>query len=155
MNMTNGGGGGFVVLAAAALLLGGCAQNDAGLTRAKVTWCDGHICGAEIIDGKEKAVVGLKVAFPDGAVVEYSATDVKAFRAFEIRGAVENALIETTGKAVPEVVSAVTRAVLGVAGLEAITGAVGAKAALQGAQIKADTALEGARIQAGAAARKP
>lgn len=133
----------FTVIAA--LLLGACTQNSAGLTEAEVTWCDGHLCSARIIDGKEKASVTLKVRFPDGSGVEYGAADVKAFRAFEVRAAVESALIEATGAAVPAVVSTVTRAVLGVAGLEAVTGAVGAK-------IAADTALEGARIKAGAAA---
>ena len=122
----------------AAMAVGACAQSDAGLTRAHVDWCDGKLCGASIIDGKEKGDVALRVAFPDGAEVEYRATDVKAFRAFEVRAAVERALAETAGQAAATVASAVTKAVLGAAGIEAVTGALGAKAALEGKKMEID-----------------
>lgn len=99
--------------------LAGCAspQDGAGMTVARVTWCpepDGalRLCGAEIMDGKERRDVSLALRLPDGTAVVYQAADVRAFEAQALRAAVEKALIEEIGEAAPAVVEAVVAAVL-------------------------------------------
>ena len=110
----------------ALVFLGGCAgtipgvsrQGDAGITDVKVEWCksadQGHyLCSIRWRDGKEKQNVALAVELPSGAVVKYSATGVKAFKAHEIRAAVEKAISKDISETFPEVVDTVVKAIMG------------------------------------------
>lgn len=129
---------------ASLVFLSACAgeQRAAGITLATVKWCADdkgvtHLCGAEIIDGKERADVVLNVTLPNGASVRYLAKDVRAFKAHEIRAAVETALIETTGEAAPEIVSSIVRGVLGTQAIDLIGQTAEGKAQLEAVKLKA------------------
>ena len=136
-----------------AAFVAACTQSHAGLTEAEVKWCPDEagktrLCGAKIIDGKEKKSVTLAVKLADGSTVYYAAADVLAFQAFAIRAEVEKSLTETVGKTIPEIATAVTRAVIGAGAIGAISDAGPASAALDAARIKAD--LAGAAAARGA-----
>lgn len=95
-------------------------QGSAGLTRAEVKWCesekdgaDRYLCAAEIIDGKEKSDVKLTVKLPGGTEVDYQAKDVKAFRAHEVRSAVEEAVSEDVKSVAPGIVDSIVKAITG------------------------------------------
>lgn len=154
----DGGGGrlGGLALAAALLplALGACAalgpQAAAGLTSAHVTGEEydavGRVtkrCEATIRDGKERADTALagKVC---GSNFYYSAREVRAFRAFEIRAQVEEASIAALGEIVPDVVKvgmdAALAAFTGATVAGAARDAVAAKAALDAAKIKIEAA---------------
>ena len=137
-----------VLMSAAVFALSACAalspQADAGLTRAVLETqldAEGKIksCKADITDGKERKSVQLSGGFC-GATFTYVAADVLAFRAHEIRAAVEETLIAETGQAAPKVVSALMRSILGVGALGALQDAEAAKMALEAAKLKAETA---------------
>ncbi len=100
--------------------LGGCAgavfgnpQGNAGITHAEVKVCESdggtpYVCGAEIVDGKEKQNVKLTVEHPDGWKVRYAAAGVTAFEGQKIRGAVEEAVSEDAKAASPGIVDKIT-----------------------------------------------
>ena len=130
------------------LMLSSCAilspQADAGLTRAIIETqldVDGRVrsCKADITDGKERKSVQLSGGFC-GATFNYVAAEVLAFRAHEIRAAVEETLIVETGQAAPKVVSALMKAILGTEALGAFQDVGAAKAALEAARVKAEAA---------------
>lgn len=132
------------LILASLLFLSACAgeQKAAGITLATVKWCADdkgvtHLCGAEIVDGKERADVVLNVTLPNGASVSYLAKEVRAFKAHEIRAAVETALIEQTGEAAPEIVSSIVRGILGTQALDLIGQGAEGKAQLEAAKLKA------------------
>ena len=119
-------------------------QADAGLTRAVLETqldTEGKIksCKADIVDGKERKSVQLSGGFC-GATFNYVAADVLAFRAHEIRAAVEETLIAETGQAAPKIVSALMRAILGTGALGALQDAEAAKATLEAAKLKIEAA---------------
>lgn len=101
-----------------ALTLSACAQDRAGLTVADISWCPGPderqvLCGAKLIDGKERQDVELLVTLPDGGGVDYRARAVLAFEGQQIRAAVHAALIRELGQASPGLVDAIVSAVTG------------------------------------------
>ena len=88
-------------------------QAKAGLTVADIEWCGEHICSVNFSDGKEKRGVNLSVESPSGLVVKYSASDVAAFKAHEVRGAVEQAISADVKETAPGLVDAVVKALTG------------------------------------------
>ncbi len=67
-----------------------------------------------LIDGKEKQEVRVRLSYAkdNKLTVSYTASDVRAFPAHEIRAGVEKALIETIGEAAPAVVDAIITAIM-------------------------------------------
>ena len=108
----------------ASLLLTACAgavpgspQGHAGIARAKVEFCesangnhDRYVCAAEVVDGKERESVRLKVDLPLKGTVEYEAAGVRAFDGQEARAAVEQAVSDDVRQAFPGLVDAVVKA---------------------------------------------
>ncbi len=109
----------------AALFLGGCAgtipgasqQGTAGITDVRLEWCAPtgadarkYLCGVRWTDGKEKTNVKLSVTFPDGTRLAYSADGVKAFKAHEVRAAVEQAISEDVREVLPNIVDIIVDA---------------------------------------------
>ncbi|MEE9395243.1 MAG: hypothetical protein V3W41_22350 [Planctomycetota bacterium] len=119
----------FLKLMAAALValaLNACAgavpwnpQGHAGMTEVAVKWCgegaDRAACKFKVMDGKEKGQVSFEVEFtPDGTIMNYAATDEKAFEGQAIRADVEKAVAAEVTKAMPSIVDAVKAAIAGV-----------------------------------------
>ena len=109
----------------AALFLAGCAgaipgvnqQGVAGITDVRLEWCESanadapkHFCGVRWKDGKEKQNVSLDIELPTGARLTYSATGVRAFKAHEVRAAVEQAISEDVREVVPNIVDIIVDA---------------------------------------------
>jgi len=110
---------GLLSLLAACGAMPGNDQVDAGITKATVEVCQKgeaapYFCGAEIIDGKEKASVSLDIEKPDGWKVHYAATEVKAFDGQKARAAVEQAISADLSKAFPDTVEKITKALIDV-----------------------------------------
>ncbi len=61
-------------------------------------------------DGKEKQNVSLEIELPTGVKLSYSATGVKAFKAHEVRAAVEQAISEDVRGVVPNIVDIIVDA---------------------------------------------
>lgn len=143
------------VLAVAAMVgLSACAalgpQSQAGLTSAHVTGEEydsaGRVtkrCEATIKDGKERSDTSLSGTVC-GSQFSYTAHEVRAFRAFEIRAEVEQASIAAFGKITPEIVeagmSAALTAFTGATVVGAARDAVASKAALDAVKLKIDAA---------------
>ncbi len=112
---------------AALLILGACAgampwnpQGNAGLTKTIIDVGlakqgeTPYIERVEFVDGKEKDGITISVKFVDGKPqVEYSAKGVKAFKAHELRAAVEMAVSADVKEAFPKVVNDIVDALLG------------------------------------------
>ena len=135
-------------------LLPACAalgpQSQAGLTSAHIIGQKfdeaGRVverCEATINDGKERSGTSLSGTVC-GSQFTYTAHEVRAFRAFEIRSEVEQASIAAFGKIVPEIVeagmSAALTAFTGATVVGAARDAVASKAALDAAKLKIDAA---------------
>ncbi len=110
-----------VVLSACAGAVPWNPQGSAGMTEFEVRWCeskdgakDSYICGAEFRDGKEKKFVELDIKTPQGLEVRYQAKDVLAFRAHEVRAAVERAVSNDVKEAAPGIVDGIVNAIVGV-----------------------------------------
>ena len=112
-----------------AVVLSGCAgavpwndQTKAGLTVAEVEWCesaetaDKYLCGARIVDGKEKKDVTLTIRLPNKAEVHYSAQGVKAFPAHKVRAAVEEAISADVKDSAPGIVDSLVESLVKVLG---------------------------------------
>lgn len=119
-----GPGSTLPALAVAVLLLGGlaaCGQQDyAGLNivRAEFAVPEGASgpVALEVIGGKEQESITFKGALPDGTAFDYAATGVRAFDAFAVRAAVEQAIAAEVGDVAPGAVDAVMRAVMAAIG---------------------------------------
>ncbi len=61
-------------------------------------------------DGKEKQNVSLEIELPNGVKLSYSADGVKAFKAHEVRAAVEQAISEDVREVVPNIVDIIVDA---------------------------------------------
>ena len=122
----------------AALFLAGCAgtipgvsqQGVAGITDVRLEWCEPafakpasvgqarpasadapkYLCGLRWRDGKEKQNVSLEIELPTGARLTYSATGVRAFKAHEVRAAVEQAISEDVRAVMPNIVDIIVDA---------------------------------------------
>ncbi len=110
----------------AALFLAGCAgtlpgvsqQGVAGITDVRLEWCESasaeapkYLCGVRWRDGKEKQNVSLEIELPNnGGKLSYSADGVKAFKAHEVRAAVEQAISEDVREVVPNIVDIIVDA---------------------------------------------
>ncbi len=110
----------------AALFLAGCAgtlpgvsqQGVAGITDVRLEWCESasaeapmYLCGVRWKDGKEKQNVSLQIELPnDGGKLVYSATGVLAFKAHEVRAAVEEAISQDLKDSVPGIVDTIVKA---------------------------------------------
>ncbi len=117
----------FAFLAFLGLFLSACAgavpwndQNKAGITRAEVKWCeskdqsnDRYVCGLRVWDGKEKADVNLNAILPGGLTISYNARGVRAFKAHEVRAAIEAAVSNDVKVAAPGIVGNLVKAVMG------------------------------------------
>ena len=83
-------------------------QDQAGLTDWHLEFNDqGQLREVRVIDGKEKQNVRLQADIKAGTV-DYSATNVKAFGAFETRADVEKWVASRWPEVVPEVRSGIT-----------------------------------------------
>ena len=135
-------------------LLGACAalspQAAAGLTSAHVAAEEYDAtervtkrCEATIKDGKERSDTSLSGTVC-GSSFNYTAHEVRAFRAFEVRAEVEQASIAAFGKVVPEVVQVGMEAALSAFTTSTVAGAardaVAAKAGLDAAKLKIEAA---------------
>ena len=125
-------------------------QSQAGLTSAHIVGQKfdeaGRVierCEATINDGKERSDTSLSGTVC-GSQFSYTAHEVRAFRAFEIRAEVEQASIAAFGKIVPEIVetgmSAALTAFTGATVVGAARDAVASKAALDVVKLKIDAA---------------
>ncbi len=109
----------------AALFLAGCAgtipgvsqQGVAGITNVRLEWCEPasaeapkYLCGLRWRDGKEKQNVSLEIELPTGARITYTADGVKAFKAHEVRAAVEQAISEDVREVMPNIVDIIVDA---------------------------------------------
>ena len=61
-------------------------------------------------DGKEKQNVSLEIELPTGARLTYTADGVKAFKAHEVRAAVEGAISEDVRAVMPNIVDIIVDA---------------------------------------------
>ncbi len=61
-------------------------------------------------DGKEKQNVSLEIALPTGARITYTADGVKAFKAHEVRAAVEQAISADEREVMPNIVDIIVDA---------------------------------------------
>ncbi len=92
-------------------------QSVAGITDVRLEWCEPaapdapkYLCGVRWKDGKEKQNVSLEIELPTGVKLSYSADGVKAFKAHEVRAAVERAISEDVRKVVPNIVDIIVDA---------------------------------------------
>ncbi len=95
----------------------GNTQVNAGITHAVVEVCatdngKPYVCEAEIIDGKDKQAVALKVTNGSGWNVEYTASGVTGVDAIRLRAAVEQSISSDLKDATPGIVSSITDAVV-------------------------------------------
>lgn len=107
----------LVSMVAACGAIPGNTQVNAGITHATVEVCasdtgQAYVCDAEIIDGKDKQAVSLKVTNGSGWNVEYTASGVQAVDAIKVRGAVEQSISSDLKDASPVIVSKITDAVV-------------------------------------------
>ena len=134
------------------LVLGACAQpsgGDAGMTRFEVktveldaTGKPTRECFARLDDGKDREQLNV-IGEVCGGLVVVSAQSSIGSKGQAIEAAVAKALNDTIGQALPDIASAVTRAVLGTAVLGSAASAAEGKAALEAARIKVDAARLG------------
>jgi len=111
----------IIVIVATALMLAGCSvgghQEFAGINKVSFDWCkvDGQMlpCEVRIIDGKEQGAIDFSFQMPDGTILNFAADNVKAFRGQELRAAVDKALIEAYGEALPSVAESIVKALSG------------------------------------------
>ncbi len=107
----------FMSLVTACGAIPGNTQVNAGITHATVEVCatetgTAYVCDAEIIDGKDKQAVSLKVTNGSGWNVEYTASGVQAVDAIKVRGAVEQSISSDLKDASPVIVTKITDAVV-------------------------------------------
>lgn len=104
----------------AALVLSACAgalpwnpQGYAGINKAEISFDEeGWPSHVLIVGGKEQETISLDFEMPNGLKASYKAEGVKAFRAHEVRAAVEQAISDDAKEAVPGIVDAVVKAIL-------------------------------------------
>ena len=83
-------------------------QDNAGMTDWHVEFNkDGSLSEVRVIDGKEKQNVRLKADIKNGTV-DYSATGIKAFAAFETRGDVEKWVASRWPEIAPDIRAGIT-----------------------------------------------
>jgi len=105
----------------AALVLSACAgalpwnpQGYAGINKAEISFDEeGRPSHVLIVGGKEQETISLDFEMPNGLKASYKAEGVKAFRAHEVRAAVEQAISDDVKEAVPGIVDTVVKAILG------------------------------------------
>jgi len=114
----------FFLMAVLAFSLTACAgavpwnaQNYAGITEWKLKYKknnDGNFQLASVtyVNGKEFGADTIKIALPDGSILNFSAEDVKAFQGQEVRARVEQAVAEQFGEVAPGVVDAILKAII-------------------------------------------
>ena len=105
----------------ATLALSACAgalpwnpQGYAGINKAEISFDEeGRPSHVLIIGGKEQETISLDFEMPGGLKASYKAEGVKAFRAHEVRAAVEQAISDDVKEALPGIVDEITGAIMG------------------------------------------
>lgn len=138
-----------LILTLSAIILSACAQSsggDAGMTRfeVKTVQLDANgkatrECTARLDDGKDREQLEV-IGEVCGGIIMVSAKSSIGSKGQAIEAAVAKTLNEMAGKTIPEIASAVTRAVLGVTALGGASDAAAAKGALDAAKLKLDAA---------------
>ena len=116
----------LIASASALVLLTGCAgavpwnpqgYSGVNMVEAEFVVADGQSepKSIKVVGGKEQEAVSFKATLPDGTVVDYSASGVKAFDGQKLRAAVEDAVSDDVRAVAPGIVESVVKAVTRVA----------------------------------------
>ena len=88
-------------------------QGYAGINKAEIHLENGVPTFIVIWSGKENETSRLKIEMPNGLKAEYTAGGVKAFKAHEIRAAVEKQISKDMKDVSPDIVEKLVKSIMG------------------------------------------